>query len=597
MELVRAHLTDILQPFAENVEELHKNVFSMSDSIRELRARVDAHDPLLAKQGEVLSGVRTDLTVFADKFNAMRDSLQSTDVEIKAEAAELQATATKLQAISKQTLDKLDAVNALTQNSLNKLQSGVDHNCTDIERLIKAEADMRITFSGSKEKMDKLATGLHDLHKDHTDAVKQVEGNGNAFEEHVNKTELLQQEQKEDRMRFQAYVEENSVIHNNFREQFGELDNKIVCNQKNIVLHREESDNKHNEAVSMLKDRLTRHDVNFEKATESFAQMETRTGSLQDLIVQNGENTSKQIKIGDQKRIDDIEALRKQVDERATDASRHTRQITDLQEIVHPRGGGKSNVEALLGDMLLSMRRHVRLEQMFGLEPITEDSQDCDEGLTLKSGITLTKAQTDDFSKKFKEFDVDGSGSVSVAEVHRLLQSMGHDIDLEVVTFIVKDIDADNSGAVVFEEFCSFMSKILGPDGEVDKDGYLSQATEMSKREAKHNQMAELLPVLKKDVEQHACLIQVEQSKLSSTSDRVNTLKGDHEALTLEVERLRANLNANNANWSGLSQGLQETKRTVRGDGDGGMLPNVKNLRNLPPLDARPNAGSSSPSK
>merc|ERR1719324_1284469 len=111
--------------------------------------------------------------------------------------------------------------------------------------------------------------------------------------------------------------------------------------------------------------------------------------------------------------------------------------------------------------------------------------------------------------------------------------------------------------------------------------------SEMAKRESKQNQMAELLPVLKKDVEEHTNVIQQEQTKLTHTSERVQSLEGNHAALAIEVEKLRTNLNSNNEYWKGLSQGLKETKRTVCIDGEGGMLPSARTLRNLPPLDIR----------
>merc|ERR1719326_1755782 len=102
--------------------------------------------------------------------------------------------------------------------------------------------------------------------------------------------------------------------------------------------------------------------------------------------------------------------------------------------------------------MKLSFRRHVRLEQMFGLDPLTEDTDDNDAGLTLKNGILLTNAQIEDFKNKFDEFDADRSGSISVPEVHEVLKSLGHDVELDIVQFIVNDIDADKSGAIVFDE-------------------------------------------------------------------------------------------------------------------------------------------------
>lgn len=231
----------------------------------------------------------------------------------------------------------------------------------------------------------------------------------------------------------------------------------------------------------------------------------------------------------------------------------------------------------------MTKRRAHRLEQMFGLEMLTEHTSD-DAGLTLKNGILLTTAQMDDFKETFDKFDADGSGSISVLEISDVLKSLGHDVALDVVQVIVKDMTSDHSGEIAFDEFCSMMSKILGPDGKVDIDGYLKQMSEVAQREAKQNQMAELLPVLKQGVEEHSSIIQQEQSKLMSATQRVKTLEGEQATLAVEVEKLRKGLDSNNEYWKGLSAGLKETKRTVCIDGEGGMLPSARNLRNLPPL-------------
>merc|ERR1712072_358681 len=297
--------------------------------------------------------------------------------------------------------------------------------------------------------------------------------------------------------------------------------------------------------------------------------------------------TSKLVKLSDERRLADVQALRNEVDITSADTSRHSRIIGELQDIIYgrpPIGDGKNHVQSLLDDMQLTLRRANRLETILGLDPLNENGED-DAGLTLKNGILLTSAQLDDFKNTFSKFDADGSGSISVSEISDVLSSLGFDLEFDVVQIIVNDIDADRSGEIVFDEFCSLMSKMLGPDGKVDIDGYLTQVSEAAQREAKQNQMTELLPVLKKEQERHTEVIQKEQNKLISTSQRVKNLEGDHASLLLQVEKLRKNLSSNNEYWKGLSQGLKETKKTVCLDGEGGMLPSARNLRNLPPLD------------
>lgn len=595
MGLVRALMTGILQPFAENVEELHKMGFSMADSIGGLRTQVDNHDPILAEQAGLLAGVRSDLDQTMEKVISMHTALTANAEQDAAATEELKATASNFKAISKQTLDKLDAVNVLTQNSINGLQKSLDKHSNELAKLDKAERDLQECTQGNSESIDRLAAALEVLDENHSKTAEAVTGNKQTFDSHVLNHEQLQQEHSRLCRRFEAFQEEMCLSNNSIRKHLVELDSQVLQTQTVMEQQREEARQTHLDSVAFFNARLGAHDESFEKATVRFQGIDVTVGDVQERVVHNGENTSKLIKLSDEKRVADVERLRKEVEALGVDASRHSRLITELQEVIYGRPpqdlGHKNYVPVLREEMSMSLRRFTRLEQMFGLEPLKEDSDD-DAHLTLKNGILLTSKQIEDFQTTFNQFDADGSGEISVGEVSEVLKSLGHDVPLDVVQCIMNDIDKDRSGAIVFDEFCSLMSKMLGPDGKVDVDGYLRQASEDAERESKQNQMAELLPVLKKDVEQHASVIQQEQSKLTNTSQRVNNLEGDHAAVLLEIAKLRKGLEQNNEYWKGLSQGLKETKKTVRTDGEGGMLPNARNLRNLPPLANSPGHSS-----
>lgn len=586
MGLIRSHMTGILQPFAENVEELHKMVFSMTDSIRDLRTQTYGQDANISEQVSLLSVARTDLDRTMAQLSSMKSHLETTTREKAEETAELRATADNLKAITKQTLDKIDAVNVLLQHDIKGLQKGLERTGAEIAKLEKAENGMQTCIHTNKGGIEHVTGVLEALGQDHARMADMLKNNKLTFDDHVLKHEALQEDQKQHCIRFSAFEEEVFSVQSTTREQLCEIENKIVLSQMQMTQNREEASITHN----ALNARLDEHDERFHKtkesSTERFEGLDTRIDNQQTLVVHNGENSSKLVKLSDERRIADVKALRNEVEQTNVDASRHSRIISELSDIVYgrpPSSDGKNCVQSLLDEMKMTKRRAHRLEQMFGLEMLTEDTGD-DAGLTLKNGILLTTAQMDDFKETFDKFDADGSGSISVLEISDVLKSLGHDVALDVVQVIVKDMTSDHSGEIAFDEFCSMMSKILGPDGKVDIDGYLKQMSEVAQREAKQNQMAELLPVLKQGVEEHSSIIRQEQSKLMSATQRVKTLEGEQATLAVEVEKLRKGLDSNNEYWKGLSAGLKETKRTVCIDGEGGMLPSARNLRNLPPL-------------
>merc|ERR1719387_2908372 len=174
-----------------------------------------------------------------------------------------------------------------------------------------------------------------------------------------------------------------------------------------------------------------------------------------------------------------------------------------------------------------------------GIEPLTKENVDqLDAGLQFKGGILLTDAQIQDFKLKFDRFDTDGSGNISTQEVGDVLKDLGHDISLDIVQILVNEIDLDHSGEINFDEFCALMSKMLGPDGQVDVDSYMKRMSDAANREAKQNEIVEKFPAVTQEIEKHQGLIAQEQARLSSTNERLEGLKGDHQVLVEEVQKL-----------------------------------------------------------
>lgn len=129
------------------------------------------------------------------------------------------------------------------------------------------------------------------------------------------------------------------------------------------------------------------------------------------------------------------------------------------------------------------------------------------------------------------------------------------------------------------------MTKMLGPDGKVDTDGYMKTISDAAVREARQNEIVELFPTVQDEVKKHQTLIESEQSKLHNTTERLQNMEVNHTRLLEEVQKFRKGLDLNDGYWKGMARGLKETKQTVHEEGDGEMLPKATRLRNaLPPL-------------
>ncbi len=59
--------------------------------------------------------------------------------------------------------------------------------------------------------------------------------------------------------------------------------------------------------------------------------------------------------------------------------------------------------------------------------------------------------------KLFKDFDLDGSGYLTVDELAAMLAKLELSVDRRLLFSLFKKFDADESGTIEFEEFCRFI--------------------------------------------------------------------------------------------------------------------------------------------
>ncbi len=73
--------------------------------------------------------------------------------------------------------------------------------------------------------------------------------------------------------------------------------------------------------------------------------------------------------------------------------------------------------------------------------------------------LAIPEEQRKEYKEAFDMFDKDGSGHISVEEIHRVMKNMGNEMSKEEIKSMISDLDQDGSGEIDFEEFITFMQR------------------------------------------------------------------------------------------------------------------------------------------
>eukprot|EP00440_Ansanella_granifera_P015542 gb/GFBE01016891.1/.p1 GENE.gb/GFBE01016891.1/~~gb/GFBE01016891.1/.p1 ORF type:complete len:245 (+),score=84.48 gb/GFBE01016891.1/:1-735(+) len=82
--------------------------------------------------------------------------------------------------------------------------------------------------------------------------------------------------------------------------------------------------------------------------------------------------------------------------------------------------------------------------------------------------LNFSKAQLSEYRDAFNMFDTDGSGDIDTSELGALLKALGQSPNEAELKEMVKEVDADGSGSIEFNEFLALMTKRM--EGSSNED-------------------------------------------------------------------------------------------------------------------------------
>jgi len=102
-----------------------------------------------------------------------------------------------------------------------------------------------------------------------------------------------------------------------------------------------------------------------------------------------------------------------------------------------------------------------------------------------KHEVHFTEEQLNEMRDAFNVFDKDKGGTISIDELHNVLDSLSHKATNEEIQAMISQVDVNNDGEISFDEFVQMMTHIDVPfDEEMrqafdvfdkDGDGYISR--------------------------------------------------------------------------------------------------------------------------
>ena len=83
--------------------------------------------------------------------------------------------------------------------------------------------------------------------------------------------------------------------------------------------------------------------------------------------------------------------------------------------------------------------------------------------------MILTPEEIEEYKGLFDMFDIDGSGDISVKELHMVMRQLGQNPTEEEIISMMNDADRDGNMSISFGEFCHLMTRKLKDNDNIEE--------------------------------------------------------------------------------------------------------------------------------
>jgi len=575
VSFIRNYMTSILQPFGQTVDELHRYVWNLSETMSAVSQDVEGHTAQLAQQAALVAELRQDLNRTSDQVAQAQTLLEATTAEKNALESELHSLKPKVGELDERTVVVMEAVQ--------ELQPRLKETRCKLARCEESKFETDRDIAQLRAALEHVKGDIDAWDKTHEAVVQSINGTKQSFEGRLQELQVSIRDVKDEKKTAEAF---SSQLEGRIRG----IEEKAHESEKKLQEHAE----KHlatSSAASSLKGRAEAMEKSQDDMKDRLNKADIAITDYRVLAAENKQNIAKLLEVVSSP--DVLVNMESSILEVTKISQQNSKALTALTAQCHELSQheleAQKNTEHLGEQLVLLGKRAGRMETVLGLDEMAKDDEDTKTGVVFKSGILLTEQQIATFQQTFHEFDLDGSGTISVSELTAVLHQIGLEPPMDIVFAMLEAIDIDKSGDIDFDEFCALLTKMLGPDCKVDIDRMLRSMFDSMSYEAKQRKAVETVILHTTELREHKDMIFQEQSKLDEVGDQVSNLQGGYDILSDEVKKLRQGLELNQEYWRGFSRGLKETRKTVYAEGQEVPLPSAQKLRStLPPLTARP---------
>lgn len=349
MGFFHTHIQSILEPYVENVLELHKMVTDLSNNVSALQEQSNSG----SREQHAPAGHMEGLQRFAESTRQSLNSFINESGKIEQERAK--------------AIQNLEETLTLIKSDMKKLRENGEDMRTKLIDCQDAEKDNRGDCAQLKSKLHGVKEDLKKTDQAQEAIIKKVESNKFLLDTEIMQNKELAQEQRSLRSKFIA-------LDDSCKDAVNSLNERTEGNQSQLKQYRqdfEQARDTTSKSLASIKDELGLvHKETLAKMdridTDLRSQLRAIEAKRKALDVTVVEHLRTQYQ-----RNQESQVVHRNLRDLAAITSKHESEFAAIQTAT---GADKNRLALLEEDANLSAKRHLRVEKTLGLEPMTKEN-------------------------------------------------------------------------------------------------------------------------------------------------------------------------------------------------------------------------------